>query len=100
MKKYIFLFKPLFFIFNLFFATWLVFKIEKMRPSDLGRYGNLFDDVPPPSMLRTLNKQYLKKLCYDFKKGEVDSITLDKKIEQLLAKTAQLSEKQQDTDVK
>ncbi len=100
MKKYIFLFKPLLFIFNLFFATWLVFKIEKIRPSDMGRYGYLFEDVPPPSMLKALNKQYLKNLCYDFKNGVVDSLTLDQRIEQLLAKPAQLSEKQEDADVK
>lgn len=98
MKKYSFLFKPLLFIFNLFFATWLVFKIEKIRPSDFGRYGYLFEDVPPPSMVHQLNKQYIKKLCLDYKAGMIDSVALEEKIEKILLKPSQLSETQQPAD--
>lgn len=78
MKKYTFLFKPAFFIFNLLFATWFVFKIEEMSPSDFGKYSSLFDD-PPGSMAH--RKKELKKIIVDFKAGKLDSIQLEKKLE-------------------
>ena len=81
MKNYTFLLKPIFFIFNLIFATWLVFKIETISPSDFGKYKSLFDD-PPGSL--SYRKKNLTKLIVDFKKGALDSVQLDQKIEKYL----------------
>ena len=81
MKNYAFIFKPLFFIFNLIFATWLVFKIETISPSDFGRYSSLFDD-PPGSM--GYRKKNLTKIIVDYKKGRLDSIQLAQKIEKYI----------------
>jgi hypothetical protein len=81
MKNYSFLFKPVFFLFNLIFATWLVFKIEAIEPSDFGKYKSLFDD-PPGSM--GFKKKQLKKLIVDYKIGKLDSIQLEKRLETYL----------------
>lgn len=72
MKKYKFLIKPLFFIFNLLFATWLVIKIEKLSPSDFGRYKSLFEKSDP--VLKDLplyDKHYILKLSEDYKNGKL-----------------------------
>jgi hypothetical protein len=81
MKNYSFLFKPVFFLFNLIFATWLVFKIEAIAPSDFGKYKSLFED-PPGSM--GYKKKQLKKLFVDYKIGKLDSIQLEKRLETYL----------------
>ena len=87
MKKYSFLLKPLFYIFNLVFACWLVFRIEKMTPSDFGRYGFLFDEGPyaPASATQLFKKKYLFKLCSDYKTGKLDSTQLDKRLDLLFS---------------
>jgi hypothetical protein len=41
-KKYDFLLKPLFFIVALLVGTFLILKIEKIKPSDMGEYQDLF----------------------------------------------------------
>lgn len=41
--KYWFLFKPVFFIISLLSGTYLILYIEKLKPSDLGSYGNIFE---------------------------------------------------------
>ena len=84
MTKYKFLLKPLFFIFNLLFATWLVFKIEEMTPSDFGRYKYLFEDPPKLSPDKMHHKLYLKKLCTDYKSGKLDSLELEEKLDGFL----------------
>lgn len=71
----------MFFIFNLLFATWLVFKIEEISPSDFGRFKSLFDD--PPGSIST-RKKNLKKIIVEYKKGTLDSAQLDQKIEKYL----------------
>ena len=91
MRKYKFLFKPLFFIFSLLFATWLVIKIEKISPSDFGRYRSLFEKEVKPVPVRHSNcneakcissgKVALKILCMQYKQGIVDSSSLDKQLE-------------------
>lgn len=81
MKNYTFILKPTLFIFNLIFATWLVFKIEQISPSDFGKYNSLFQD-PPGSL--SYRKKNLTKIIVDFKKGALDSIQLDHKIEKYL----------------
>ncbi len=75
MKKYNFLLKPLFFIFSLLFATWLVLKIEKISPSDFNEYetSGQKPTIPQP-------QQYIKKLCMDYKKGIIDSTQLDQRL--------------------
>ncbi|MCD6017333.1 MAG: hypothetical protein K0S53_454 [Bacteroidetes bacterium] len=78
MKNYTFLLKPAFFLFNLIFATWLVFKIEEISPSDFGKYKSLFED-PPGSI--GYKKKHLKKIIIDFKAGKLDSLQLERQLE-------------------
>jgi hypothetical protein len=85
MRKYKFVLKPLFFIFNLLFATWLVLKIEKIQPSDFGEYKSIFYSGPKPKMVTLSDKQYLKNLCMDFKKGEIDSLKLEQQLVKFLS---------------
>jgi|CXWL01.1.fsa_nt_gi hypothetical protein len=97
MKKYNFLFKPLFFIFSLIFATWLVLYIEKLRPSDLGKYEYIFKSRPAPvpekppvkvpekqqQLPTKYQKECLQKVCRDYKEGLVDSTQLDRELERI-----------------
>ena len=100
MNKYNFLFKPLFFICSLLFATWLVLYIEKISPSDLGKYESLFNSRPKqlPKKLNIQNsvindKQCLKKICADYKAGLIDSINLDHQLEKFLKSPKEISQK-------
>jgi hypothetical protein len=103
MQKYSFLFKPLFFICSLVFATWLVFYIEKISPSDFGRYEILFNSTPKPlpketkvQNLITYGEQrqaILKKICTDYKAGLIDSIQLDQRLKIFLKSTEEVSPK-------
>ena len=79
MKKYTFLFKPLFFIFSLLIASWLVLKIEKLRPSDFGKEKYLFENEPVVSVSK-YDEQYLKNLFLEYKFGIINSRQLDEKI--------------------
>lgn len=102
MKKYNFLFKPLFFIFSLVFATWLVLFIEKISPSDFGKYGHLFDNGPgvkdthvfPIStasaapvqetrlkLTSQLRYERLKKSYADYKAGMIDRVEFEKQLD-------------------
>ena len=79
---YNFLFKPAFFIFSLLFATWMVIKIEKIKPSDFG-----IDESPVIQPNHTLydsymlnGKKYLENISTEYKAGKIDSIMLDKKL--------------------
>lgn len=80
MKKYSFLFKPLFFIFSLLLGSWLVLKIEKLRPSDFGKERYLFEDEPVPTVAK-YDEQYLKNLFLEYKFGIINSRQLDEKLE-------------------
>lgn len=84
MKQYKFLLKPLFFIFNLVFATWLVLKIEKIQPSDFGEHKSIFESAPKPRIVTQEDKKYLTTLALEFKYGLIDSTTLDKKLKKFL----------------
>ncbi len=75
---YNFLFKPVFFILSLVFATWLVLYIEKLAPSDFGKYGSSFKEAPSPlpEASRPLQKKpsvfprsHLKKMYGNYKAG-------------------------------
>ena len=81
MKKYTFLAKPALFIFNLVFVTWLVLKIEKLQPSDFGRYGSFFEDNRPKPVM--IDKAYLKRLFHNYRSGSLDSLSLEQKIDQI-----------------
>jgi hypothetical protein len=82
MEKYQFLLKPIFFIFNLLFATWLVLKIEKIQPSDFGKYEKLFQRTEPrPDHVPAYDKYYIKKLADDYKAGKLDSAMFDLQLE-------------------
>ena len=84
MKNYHFILKPILFIFNLMFATWLVFEIESITPSDFGRYGYLFED-PPALTTKKLKKEHLIKICADYKAGKLDTGALVEQIDMYLA---------------
>lgn len=84
MKQYKFLLKPLFFIFNLVFATWLVLKIEKIKPSDFGEHQSIFETPQKPRVLNGADKHRLKTIAYEFKYGLIDSAGLSKKLDKLL----------------
>jgi hypothetical protein len=85
MKKYKFLFKPLFFIFNLVFATCLVLFIEKIKPSDFGRHRSWFESSPPVHNTPVYDKGYLKRMCIEYKKGLIDSTQLEKRLDSFFA---------------
>lgn len=85
MKHYKFLAKPIFFIFNLVFATWLVLKIEKIKPSDFGEHKSIFSTAPKPRIITRSDKMVLKTLFLEFKYGLIDTAQLDKKLDQFLA---------------
>lgn len=89
MKKYTFLLKPTLFIFNLVFATWLVFAIERTHPSDFGRYGYVFEETPPRSGNPKLDKKYLKKLCIDYNAGLLDTVELERRLDRFLSPPGQ-----------
>jgi len=91
MEKYKFLLKPAFFIFNLLFSTWLVFQIEKISPSDFGKYKSIFENPPKPIPVQ--KKQELKKLCADYKAGLLDSAGLEQRLDKFLVSQKEVSSK-------
>jgi hypothetical protein len=84
MKKYKFIIKPLLFIFNLLFATWLVFAIEDIKPTDFGRYEYLFED-PPAVKTRKQKKEHLIRISSEYRKGIIDTTELVRQIDMYLA---------------
>jgi hypothetical protein len=84
MKDYSFLKKPVFFIFNLIFATWLVLAIEQIQPSDFGNGASFFLPPPRPKKVTEADKPYLRKLASDFRSGKIDSLTLEKELEEFV----------------
>jgi hypothetical protein len=84
MSSYKFLIKPLFFIFNLVFATWLVLMIENVKPSDFGKYSSIFESKAKLSPEKKEHKRYLENLFSQYKRGEIDSVELGKKLEKYL----------------
>lgn len=79
-KKYTFLIKPVFYIFSLLIASFLVLKIEKLKPSDFGKEKYFFEDVPV-STVSKYDEQYLKNLFLEYKFGIINSRQLDKRLE-------------------
>ena len=98
-SKYKFLFKPIFFIFSLIFATCLVLYIENIAPSDFGRYESLFGGPKPKgakanlhlinshSALPKFKEAKLKKLFLDYRSGKMDSTRIDQIVEKYLRST-------------
>ncbi|MGZ3931907.1 MAG: hypothetical protein ACXVP0_11180 [Bacteroidia bacterium] len=82
MDSYKFLTKPLFFIFNMVFATWLVLEIEKIKPSDFGRYESFFKTGPDQNDINRKNKVYLKQLFSEYKSGVIDSTKLEQRLDE------------------
>jgi hypothetical protein len=83
MKKYTFLLKPIFFIFNLVFATWLVLKIEQIQPSDFGKYKSVFD-APTKQDRNKAKKEKLQKLLADYKSKKIDLAFLERELQQMV----------------
>jgi hypothetical protein len=84
MKEYKFLLKPIFFIFNLLFATWLVMKIEELKPSDFGQKDPSIEK--PAAIPVTSDKLLLRSLLESYKNGQLDSINVNKKLDEVLEK--------------
>jgi hypothetical protein len=84
MKQYSFLFKPIFFIINLIFATWLVLAIEQVEPSDFGQYKSFFESPARPKKVYPEDKSKLKQLAIQYKEGKIDENTLDKELDAFL----------------
>ncbi len=75
MKQYTFLYKPLFYIFSLLFATWLVTEVEKISPSD--------DSLKQTAIKETGfsdPQKYLLNVCCAYKAGVIDSAALNHKL--------------------
>jgi hypothetical protein len=80
MRKYNFIWKPLYFIFSLLFATWLVWKIEQISPSDFGVHqAPVMRRAGDPKEILG-HKQYLMDVCFAYKTGIIDSVKLDRKL--------------------
>jgi hypothetical protein len=84
MTKYAFLYKPLFFIFSLFFASALVLYIEKLEPSDFGRYKEIFESGPRKKRVSEADLPWLTNIAYDFKKGKLDTVMLQSKLREFV----------------
>lgn len=84
MIHYKFLIKPIFYISSLLFSSWVVLQIEKLSPSDFGRYKALFGGETRLQPVPSFNKQYLIKLCSNYKTGKIDSVQFDKQLQKLL----------------
>jgi hypothetical protein len=82
--NYNFLIKPLFFICSLIFASWMVLQIEKIRPSDFGRHAALFERNVKHENNSKKNKENMKKLCDQYKKGLIDSAAFHRKLEKYI----------------
>lgn len=80
-NKYSFLFKPAFFIFCLLAGSWIVLRIEKLSPSDFGRYRSLFEREEK-IIPREPGKTKLKKLVLDYKNGLIDSVMFETQMEE------------------
>jgi hypothetical protein len=83
MMKYTFLLKPLFYIISLIFSCWMVLKIEKLTPSDFGKYESMFNNNHPTD-LSLSHILYLKQLCKAYKAGVIDSVKLDSELQTFL----------------
>jgi hypothetical protein len=89
MNRYKFLLKPLFFIFNLLFACWLVLKIEKISPSDFGKHKSLFENTPKSPPLNYKDScihagKHLRNLCTGYRSGKIDGPQLYQELEKFL----------------
>ena|ERR1041385_30146 len=94
MTEYKFLLKPLFFIFNLIFATWLVLKIEQVQPSDFGRYRSIFESKAQLNPEKLQQKKYLENIFSQYKHGALDSLQVAAKLEKYLLTPSIASQKQ------
>lgn len=84
MNNYKFLRKPFFFLFNLLFATWLVLKIEQIKPTDFGRNTNFFEPAPQPRIVTIKDRAFLLQIANDYAEDRLDSTALRLKIEAYL----------------
>jgi hypothetical protein len=88
MKKIDFLFKPMFFICSLFFATWMTLKIEQLQPSDFSRYTRLFENEREiqerKRQILGTRKQGFKQLYLQYRTGKIDSLKFEKELEEML----------------
>jgi hypothetical protein len=67
------------------FATWLVFKVESLQPSDFGRFKSVFEPVEAkPKNVPQYDKHYLKMLADDYKSGRLDSAMFDLQLDRFI----------------
>lgn len=93
MINYKFLIKPIFYISSLLFSSWVVLQIEKLNPSDFGRYKRLFGSGEEVQPSLNLNKQYLIKLYSNYKEGKIDSAKFDQQLQKFLDDMQTVSKK-------
>jgi hypothetical protein len=87
MEKYNFLVKPVFYIFSLVFSCWMVFSIEKISPSDFGKYKSLFEVSYDKNKKAGDSDQWklskLKALYKTYKEGAIDSSTFFRQLDKI-----------------
>jgi len=88
-KKYKFLIKPAFYIFSLLFSCWFVLKIEKVSPSNFGRYRSLFENdskskINAAKIKPQRFRPYLQKLFTAYKTGHIDSTRFEQQFDKFL----------------
>lgn len=74
MKNYTFLFRTIFFIFSLIAAVWMVLQIEKLKPSDFGKYKSVFE-TPTKQERNRVKIIKMQELMKQYKAG---NLSLDK----------------------
>jgi hypothetical protein len=84
MKNYKFLLKPLLFIINIVFASYLVLEIENLKPSDFDKYTSLFGNEIKAREFHKNGKDYLKNIFIKYRAGNIDSLSFDKELESFL----------------
>lgn len=81
MKQLASLIKPLLFIAQLLIASWLVLYIEKLQPSDFGRYKSLFVNERKSLLEKRLEAH---EVLFEFKQNRLDSLQAIHKLDSLL----------------
>lgn len=80
------------FIFNLLLATWLVFKIEELKPSDFERTPDSNNEVKTEAPEED-SKQFLKTLFLNYKSDLIDSLEFENQLEEFINNASKIYKK-------
>lgn len=84
MGRFKFLAKPLFYIFSLLFSCWMVLQIERISPSDFGKYKSWFQQKPTDQKHTAFpTNTALRDAYLQYKSGKTDSATFFRFIEEV-----------------